>query len=168
MVTTATVTTAMEQHLARDLRAVLLDTEIGDCVLESEGFRAAVRSLEYFIPAVLREIHPEWRHESLDGVSPANATQTAIHEIEIVGTCIIISDQALVPIHTCFRVSAAKDVLESMQCKLGELVGGKMKRIRYGDNHIYRIQTASRKETIQWAYHIGFGAPRESSESRLG
>ena len=159
-----TFTTAAEQCLARHLHAVLREIKIGDRIPESEDFREAMSSLEYFIPEVLQEIHPEWKHECLDAVFPECSTKTAEHEIEIVGTCIVISDQTMAPTHTRIRVSPTADAVESMQCKLGELAGSQMKRIPYGGNHGCRLHVASRKETIQWAYHVAFGVPRKSRE----
>ena len=59
---------ATEQHLARDLRTVLQNVDVGDHIVDSDDLREAMSTLEYFIPQVLREIHPEWNHESLDAV----------------------------------------------------------------------------------------------------
>jgi hypothetical protein len=158
------ITSPAEQHLARDLRSVLRDVEIGDRIPESEVFRDALSALEYYIPEVLREVHPEWKHESLDAVFPECSTKSAEHEIDIVGTCIVISDQTMVPTHTRIRVSATTNAIVSMQCKLGELAGKAMERIPYGGNHGCRLHVASREETIQWAYDVAFGVPKGSRE----
>lgn len=155
---------AAEQHLARDLRIVLRDIKIGDQIPETEELWEAMSSLEYFIPEVLREIHPEWKHESLDAVFPECCIKTAELEIEILGTCIVISDQTMVPIHTRIRVSATENAIESMQCKLGELAGQTMKRVAYGGYHGCRLHVASRKGTIKWAYHVAFDLHEESRE----
>ena len=116
--------------------------------------------LEYFIPEILREVHSEWKHEGLDGVCPEIVTKTAKCEIEIIGTCIVISDQAVVPSYNLIRVSATDDVIESMECKLGELIGDSMKRVPYGSKSGVRKPIASHVDLIKWAYHIGFGATK--------
>lgn len=122
-------------------------------------------ALEYFIPQVLREIHAEWKHESLDAVFPETATKTAELEIEIIGTCIVISDQTMVPTYTWIRVSQHDDTIESMQCRLGELVGNRMKRVPYGGDSGCRIPCALRLDSVQWAYHVAFGLDGESRHS---
>ena len=104
---------ATEQYLARDLRTVLQNVDVGDHIVDSDDLREAMSTLEYFIPQVLREIHPEWKHESLDAVFPEIVTKKAKYEIEIIGTCIIISDQTMVPTYNWIRVSATDDVIES-------------------------------------------------------
>ncbi len=155
---------ATEQHLARDLRTVLQNVDVGDHIVDSDDLREAMSTLEYFIPQVLREIHPEWKHESLDAVFPEIVTKKAKYEIEIIGTCIIISDQTMVPTYNWIRVSATDDVIESMQCKLGELTGDTMKRVPYGSNSGCRIPIASRVDSVKWAYHVAFGLDKTSTQ----
>ncbi len=138
---------------------MLSHVEIGDRIPESDALREAMSSLEYFIPQVLREIHAEWEHEALDAVFVECCTGIAEHEIEIVGTCIMVSDQTMVPTHTRIRVYATVNAIESMDCKLGELANDTMKRTPYGGNHGCRLPVATRIEEIQWTYHVVFGIP---------
>lgn len=109
------ITSPAEQYLARDLCGVFRDVGIGDRIPESEVFRDALSSLEYYFPEVLREVHPEWKHESLDAVFPECSTKSAEHEIDIVGTCIVISEQTMVPTHNRIGVSATTNAIVSMQ-----------------------------------------------------
>jgi hypothetical protein len=57
------------------------------------------RDLNGYIPEVLREIHSEWKYESLDGIYPEIARKNGDLEIEIIGLCIFIQDQTLTPLH---------------------------------------------------------------------
>ena len=76
--------------------------------------------LEFFIPQVLAEIHPEWKHESLDGFYPVVARKTGEGEAEIFGLCILISDQTTTPFHLRLQSSPSSDEVSWLECRLGE------------------------------------------------
>lgn len=57
-----------EQCLCRALRVELADLAVGEKWTEYEPVRKMTSSLEWFIPEVLRELHPKWKSEALDGV----------------------------------------------------------------------------------------------------
>ena len=48
----------------------------------------ALEGLEFFLPAVLREVYPEWEWESLDGFYPLFARKAGEREVELWGFCI--------------------------------------------------------------------------------
>ncbi|MCP4480515.1 MAG: hypothetical protein GY818_20715 [Planctomycetaceae bacterium] len=154
------IASSTEQLLVRGLRNVLQSVDVGDQIVDSKDPRRAMSFLEYFIPEILREVHSEWKHEGLDGVCPEIVTKTAKCEIEIIGSCIVLSDQAVLPSYILIRVSATDDVIESMECKLGELIGDTMKRVPYGSKSGVRKPIASHVDLIKWAYHVGFGATK--------
>jgi len=151
-----TFTSRAEAFLARELRLALADIPIGAPITDSDQFRDALSSLEYFIPEVLGEIHTEWRHESLDGIFPEIATKTNTYEVEIAGLCIIISDQTLTPIHVRLLTAPDKDEIAWLECRLGESSPQGMVRIPYGSSR-GKLAVASRLDTIDWVYFVGFG-----------
>src|SRR4029079_15732548 len=102
------------------LRTALAPLPIGSVIPESECLRAALCSLESYLVALLREIHVEWEHESLDGILPLTSRKTGEHEVEIVGHCILITDQSLTPIHVRLQHSSTDDEiswLEGRSCE---------------------------------------------------
>ena len=68
------MTHTSEQIISRSIRAVLS---------ESEQFRKILLGFEFFLPAVLAEIHPEWEREALDGVLPLCAFKRCDREADI-------------------------------------------------------------------------------------
>src|SRR5439155_15185248 len=67
-------------------------------------------SLELLLPRVLRPSYPDWEKESLDGIFVARATKTGSVTMELVGTCILISDQTVTPFVVDLEVVRATDV----------------------------------------------------------
>lgn len=90
----------IEEKIARSLRAVLADLPHGACIGDSEQFQEVLSGLGFFLPQqLMNEVCPEWNQESLDGILPMVARKTAEGEAEILGLCILISDQELKPLH---------------------------------------------------------------------
>lgn len=147
---------SLEQELARGLRAACDMIPIGEDISQSDGFRVVVSALECYLPAMLREVHLCWKHESLDGVFHEKAVKTAARRAEIAGHCIRISDQTLTPFHVQLGHALNVDEIEWLDCRLGEVRGGVMVRIPYSRR--YRIRSVSdRLHSIEWKFHIGFG-----------
>jgi hypothetical protein len=111
----------------------------------------------------LREVHAEWKHESLDGVFSELARKSADWQAEIAGLCILITDQTLTPYHVCLRVASETDEIEWLECKLGETRDDKMVRIPYDSNRGGRRSVAVRLHTINWKYHVGFGVRHDNT-----
>ena len=151
------MTSVTEQQLAQELRAVLSCVSVGGSIDESESLRDALTSLEVYIPAVLREIHDEWRYESLDGFYSTVARKTRDYELELVGLCILISDQTLTPLHIRLEISPDEDEIVWLECKLGEAGRDGMVRIPYGSTRVGKLANADRIKTIEWVYRVGFG-----------
>ncbi len=61
-------------------------------------------SLELFLPRLLLKHYPEWEDESLDGIFVARAIKTGPATAELVGTCILITDQTVTPFITELEV----------------------------------------------------------------
>jgi hypothetical protein len=152
----------VEQNTARSLRAALAGLENGVSIEGSDDFRELLSGLEVFLPAILREVHQEWHDESLDGFHVAVAQKTGPCEAELIGLCILISDQTLTPIHVRLRGAATKDEIEWLECKVGETGLGKagMVRMPYDSPKQAKMlfTLADRLGSIHWAYCVGFGS----------
>ena len=88
------VASKAEAIISRSLRTILADLPMGADIPDTEAFRQAVLSgLEWWLPGVIGEIHPEWLRMALDGIYPVVARKTVDGEAEIFGQCIFIDDQ---------------------------------------------------------------------------
>jgi hypothetical protein len=156
-----------EESISRSLRAVLADLPDGAGIGDSEPFRAVLSGLEFFLPhQVLREIYPEWDHESLDGIMPLLARKTGQGEAEIFGLCILISDQTVTPIHVRFQVAASIDEVSWLECRLGERGKHGMVRMPYDSSskmakRLYALN--GKQDQIDWVYKVTFGQRRLSA-----
>ena len=150
------MTSRSEQTISTSLRTILAGIPIGTLIEDSAEFRDVLSGMEFFLPAVFREIHPEWRHEGFDGILPIVARKVADGEIEIMGHCILISDQTVVPINLCLQISPCVDEVSWLECRLGEVGERGMIRTPYNHKHFPGLPTA----TIDWAYNVTFGARR--------
>lgn len=130
---------------------------------DSDDFRDALSALEFFLPEALREIHPEWKGESLDGIYPALARKSADNEIEIIGLCCLISDQTLTPLHLRLQLDSTQDAVSWLECRLGESTAGGMRREPYSQAIVYgkKLNVLRRLDSIDWVYHVGYGEQRK-------
>jgi hypothetical protein len=158
------VASVAEQVVSRTLRLIVADLSIGASIPESELLGSLLSGLEWFLPEILREIHPEWKYESLDGIYPVVARKTGDGEIEIVGQCILISDQTLTSIHVRMQSSSGGDAIEWLELRLGELGDGGMVRTPFKSQGT-AIKRASRvaehgTDAIDWCYKVSVGNRR--------
>lgn len=160
------MTSKTEEVVAHSLRACLAGLVENATIEESEDFRSLVSGLEFFLPAVLSEVHHEWRDESMDGFHLVVARKTGPREAEFIGLCILISDQTLTPIHIRLRGSASENEIEWLECKVGESGEGKgqMVRLPYDSPRQGKLLATlpNRLNTLDWAYHVGFGERQAS------
>ena len=158
-----------EEIVSRSLRSILDGLTQGAIIEDSENFRELLTGLEFFLPAVLGEVHGEWKDESLDGIFPTVARKTGPDEAEIIGLCILISDQTLTPIHVRLRVSASGEEIEWLECNVGERGEGKAGMVRTPYESMSGKQfvaVAERPSEIDWAYKVGFGQRQSIHESQ--
>lgn len=153
-----------EEFTARSLRAALAGLEAGASIANSDGFQELLGGLEFFLSSVLSEVHQEWREESLDGFHVAIARKTGPFEAELMGLCILISDQTLTPLHIRLRGAATKDEIEWLECKVGKAGQGKggMMRMPYDSPKQAKVLYAvvEQPDSINWVYHVGFGTEK--------
>jgi len=147
-----------EQIVSSNLRVILGPLAQGDTINDSENFRIVLSGLEYFIPAVLGDKYHFWKGESLDGFYLTKASKTTENEAELIGMCILISDQTLTPFHIRLRVAAYKDEIEWLNCRLGERREGVLLKIPYGSSkwgkYMYNLEVNS----IDWVYEVTINA----------
>jgi len=149
-----------EEIASRCLRAILAGVPTGATIGDSPEFREALTGLEWFLPGVLAEIHPEWTGESLDGIYAHVAHKTGEREAEIFGLCCLMSDQTLTPIHLHLQLSPTTDEVSWLELRLGEKGQAGMVRRPYpASSSIYnRLHALSGKiNTIEWVYKVTFG-----------
>ena len=157
----------VEESISRSLRAVLADLPDGASIGDSEQFRGVLSGLEFFLPhQVLREIYPEWDNESLDGIMPMLARKTGEGEAEILGLCILISDQTVTPLHVRLQVAASTDEVSWLECRLGERGKHGMVRMPYDSSSVMAKRLYAldgRQDQIDWVYKVTFGHRRRSA-----
>jgi hypothetical protein len=153
----------LQRSISRSLRKILADIPKGASIPESKQFHDIMGDLEFFLPAVLRVIYSEWNQESLDGVFPILARKTGDVEVEILGVCIIISDQRYTPFHLRLQIGASADEVYWFECRLGErgphgmqttpspFLTGLKKRIN---------ALEGRADQLEWVYKATFGCRR--------
>lgn len=146
----------VENTVARSLRAVLAALPDGANIDDSDEFQTLLSGLEYFLPAVLGEVHQEWKGQGLDGFLFGLKRKMGPGEAEFFGMCIFISDQTLTPIHLRLRVAAASDEVEWLECSVGKPGDGKggMMRVPYNSTKGGLLCTP---DSIPWVYRVGFG-----------
>lgn len=147
-------------RLGQLLRPILADTGIGERIAELEGFRDLLVGLESFVPQLLRELYPEWKRESLDGIYPWVARKTGEGTAEIFGLCIMITDQTLAPLHIRFQVGRSGDEISWAELRLGERGQNGMVRMPYlspsnVDQLLHRLE--GRANLIDWHYQVTIG-----------
>jgi hypothetical protein len=132
---------------------------------ESADLRDALAAIEFFLPEVLREVHAEWQEESLDGIYPAFIQKTGDDEIEIIGLCILISDQTLTPIHLRLQLAPTDNTVSWLECNLGEATDTGMLRVPYSRQIVYgdKLGVLKRLDSIRWVYKVGYGERRPGS-----
>lgn len=153
-----------EEITSSRIRQILAEIPAGETICDSPGFRQALSGLEWFLPTVLAEIHPEWTGESLDGIYPHVAYKTGEAEVAILGLCCLMSDQTLTPIHVRLQLSSTADEVSWLELKLGEKGQGGMVRTPYScslslDKRLHAL--SRRAGTMEWVYKVTFGERRE-------
>jgi len=123
-----------EEIASRRLRVILAELPIGEAIGDSPEFREALSGLEWFLPTVLAEIHPEWIGETLDGIYPHLSHKAGEAEADILGLCCLISDQTVTPIHVRLQLSSTADEVSWLELKLGEKGQGGMVRTPYSSS----------------------------------
>jgi hypothetical protein len=93
---------------------------------------------------------------------PTSATKLGDCDAEIFGLCILISDQTLAPFHLRLQVDSQSDVINWLECRLGEESSEGMRRVPYDspDNlykKLHSMAFAENVDLIDWTYKVTFG-----------
>lgn len=149
----------IEQSLAATLQRLLDSLPVGAMIPDTEDLKSFLGGMEYFIPGMLRELHPEWNKESLDGILPAKALKVGPGEAEIVGECVLTTNQTKTPIHLRIQVDTIQSEISWLECRLGQQSTDGMKRIPYGKMWPMKglLAIADQPDSIEWAYKVTFG-----------
>jgi hypothetical protein len=154
------MTSRVEKLVSHSLRTLLADLPNGECLEPSDELASVFRGFERIVPDVLGEIYPGWYRESLDGILPLLVRKTGECETEIFGLCILMSDQTLTPLYLRLQVSANRDEISWLECRLGERNKDGMSRIPYPDLHkMMRLlmRLDGKIDQIDWFYKATFG-----------
>lgn len=143
------------EHMVANHVIPVLDLMTGDRIQESSEYQELLSVLEYFVPEVLREIHPEWAYESLDAIFPLETNKIGTRTLSIFGHCLLISDQTMVPILVQIQVSPKGDKVDWFACNLGERGKSGLIRIPYQSSGANSFYGKSKK--IDWTYMVAFG-----------
>ena len=151
-----------ERRLCKSLREVLGPLNAGEAVPQCEQFREFLSNLEYYVPSLFVELHPEWQSIALDGIIPLFTRKTADNEVEILGHCILIADQTLTPIHLRMRIGETEDDITWLECRVGQRG---MQRVPYermieASKVLYSLN--SPVDDLYWIYRVTYGEPRRS------
>lgn len=151
------MTSKAEQVASRCLRSVVAGRAEGAQIEESSELEKLLSALEVFLPTVLCESYPgPWRHESFDGFRFAVARKTGPFEAELLGLCLLISDQTWTPMHVRLRAAADADSLSWVLCRVGSRAGegAELTRLPYGSSKVSKLLYAvsEQPENIAWAF----------------
>lgn len=153
-----------EETASCRLRVIPAETLTGETIQYSPEFREALSGLEWFLPTVLAEIHPEWTGESLDGIYPHVAHKAGEAEADILWLCCLMSDQTVTPIHVRLQFSSTADEVSWLELKLGEKgqVGVVLTPYSCSPSLDKRLHSLSRSaSTMKWVYKVTLGERRE-------
>ena len=131
----------------------------GEQIDESEDFDELQSALERFLPSVLRDAYPaQWRREALDWFRLAVARKTGAVEAELIGLCLLISDQSWTPLHVRLRASPETDAISWVSCKIGDggAAGEKMTRLPYESTKVSKLlfSVSEHPENINWVFSL--------------
>jgi hypothetical protein len=146
-----------EETTSRLLRSVLSSIPDGGTIEDSDEFLDLQSALELFLPVVLRERYPnEWRGESLDGFRLAVARKVGPAEAELIGLCLLISDQTWTPVHVRLRSGSSGTSIPWVRCKLGTRDSSGLTRLPYESSKVSKLlyTVSERPESLNWMYSV--------------
>jgi hypothetical protein len=149
-----------EEEFCSALRMILKRLPVGVAIPQSQTFTDVLSHLEWLLPDVLREIHPEWNEESLDGIEPSRSLKVAEGTIEIHALCWLISDMTLTPLHLRLQIGVAEDEITWLECRCGELWENNLVRLPHETAHVRWASLGGDEDAIEWFYKVGFGERR--------
>lgn len=114
-------------------------------------------TLELLIPKILREKHAEWDKESIDGFFFSSTVMSDDTSAQLVGTCILISDQTVTP----FALNLSlldPTAFRSLRIRLGEPGEGRLGISGPACNspaaQKMLLALNARLDRVNWAYDV--------------
>ncbi len=145
-----------EEVASRCLRSVLTSLSVGSPIDPSDEFDELQSALERLLPEILRQSYPFWRHESLDGFRLAVARKSAPEEAELIGLCLLISNQTWTQFHLRVRPSPHEDSIQWLDCRLGQPGDGAggMLCLPHDSIAVSKLlySVGERPDSIEWVY----------------
>ncbi len=148
----------LELALVAELKTLLMPIHAGEH-FTVEPSDELCYSLELYLPRILATQYPEWDTESLDGLFVAQGVKTGIACAELVGICVIISDQTVAPFQVeVVLASSDAALLQSIRIRIGEPGGGRLgisgPRVHSKAANKLLANVLPRVDTIPWAYDL--------------
>jgi hypothetical protein len=151
------VNPSLESQLASELRELVRRVPIGSQFTVPPSVDLC-SSLELFLPELLRRRYPEWVKESLDGIFVARARKTGPAAVQLVGTCILISDQTVTPFLVDLELSSMADSVAAFRVLLGEPGGGPLgisgPKCNSSDAKRLLATLTDRLDGVAWSYMV--------------
>jgi hypothetical protein len=148
---------SLETKVALELSGLLEPVLVGQA-LNVEPSSDLLYLLELYVPQMLSDSFPEWKQESLDGFFLASARKVSSNAAELVGLCILMSDQTVTPILMHLALAESHNSLASFQVFLGEPGGGHLRVSGPPCNsqraHKLLDNLFARLDVICWSYTI--------------
>jgi hypothetical protein len=156
----------LEAIIAVNVAALVARVPVGE-LFELEPSDDLCLTLERFLPEVLARKYPRWRSESLDGIYVARARVTGRRSIQLVGTAILITDQAVTPLAVEVQLDQERDELAMVRVRIGEAghggtlgISGAAFGTRKAEKLLERI--ADQADHLEWAYEATSGEEGEA------
>jgi len=151
------MTSRSEEVTNRCLLAVLSSLRVGENIDDSEHFQEFQSALARLVPECLAESHPSpWRDESLDAFRFVWKRKVGPNDAELLGVCLLISDQTWTPFRAVLKASSTDAGLEQVELTLGETdeAGRAMMRMPYASSKLTELlfRLANRPESVDWTY----------------
>lgn len=130
--------------------------DIGNAISESNNLQNILSGLERLIPSFLSQEYEFWKHESLDGIFPLKVLKTDINELYLIGMCVLISDQTMIPVCLKIKTEINSDTINTFICKVGENVNNNLFKFTYSSNEWEKKLYTLNENTVKWYYEIEF------------
>jgi hypothetical protein len=156
----------LDTIIVNSVAAMLARAPVGE-PFELEPSDDLCLALERLLPQVLARKYPRWRFESLDGIYVARARVTGPRSIQLVGTGILITDQAFTPLAVEVHLDQERDELAMVRVRIGEAghggtlgISGAAFGTRKAEKLFERI--ADQADHLEWAYEATSGEEGEA------
>jgi hypothetical protein len=160
------VNSKAEEIVSRSLRTLLRPLPVGASIEDSDEFITFQTALTRVIPSTLGETYDCWRHEGLDWFRFAVAHKLGPEEAEFVGLCLLVGNQAWIPLHLRLRIASENNCIDWLECKVGELGndGERVTGTPFGSTRETKLlySVVNRLGSIPWTYQITRGSPPDA------